>query len=106
MIGDGRETYSYNTLMSMKKVQLINAIRLLENNLISANARIEQQYQNTKEWQPVRHGRWIKNKDDYYSLTVYQCSECKEEWCFEVGEDIHDLNYNYCPNCGAKMDEE
>lgn len=54
---------------------------------------------------PIKHGRWIK-VEDYYGLSIIKCSECREEWCFEVEDDITDLKYNYCPNCGAKMDEE
>lgn len=53
---------------------------------------------------PVVHGRWEENEDEYYSLHIVKCSVCREEWCFEVEDDIFDLNYRYCPNCGAKMD--
>ena len=46
---------------------------------------------------PVVHGHWIRQDE---SFTRYKCSnpECGVENCsgFE----------NYCPNCGAKMDEE
>ena len=55
---------------------------------------------------PVVHGRWEKSEDDYYSLNLVKCSVCHEEWCFEIDDDVKDLNYNYCPNCGAKMDGE
>ena len=55
---------------------------------------------------PVRHGRWEKSEDNYYSLNLVKCSVCHEEWCFEIDDDVKDLNYNYCPNCGAKMDKE
>lgn len=42
---------------------------------------------------PVKHGRW-----KYISFLTVECSECKTQ--------IHDLEYsNFCPNCGAKMDE-
>ena len=51
----------------------------------------------------VRHGRWEEAEDDYYGLYIIKCSECREEWCFEVDYDVKDLNYNYCPNCGALM---
>jgi hypothetical protein len=44
---------------------------------------------------PVVHGRWI-NQDSTY--TKYQCSACKERNFDGVGR--------YCPNCGARMDEE
>ena len=52
----------------------------------------------------VQHGRWEKSEDNYYSLNLVKCSVCHEEWCFEIDDDVKDLNYNYCPNCGAKMD--
>lgn len=39
---------------------------------------------------PVRHGRW-----EEYGKTWW-CSECG----FETG-----LRWDYCPDCGAKMDE-
>ena len=46
---------------------------------------------------PVRHGRWETNSDRPDSLI---CSVCK------CGFDMwkHDP-HNFCPNCGAKMDE-
>lgn len=56
--------------------------------------------------EPVRHGEWGRIDDDWDSLSTFQCSVCGEEWCFEIDEDLPSLNYNYCPNCGAKMDLE
>lgn len=45
--------------------------------------------------EPVRHGRWL-----YQILIVghihAECSECHKVRIID----------NYCPNCGAKMDEE
>ena len=55
---------------------------------------------------PVRHGEWLKAEDDYCELNIIQCSICHEEWCFEIDDDVIDLNYHYCPNCGALMDKE
>ena len=54
----------------------------------------------------VRHGRWTIAEDEYYGLNIVKCSVCHEEWCFEEGDDVFDLNYHYCPNCGCKMDKE
>ena len=59
---------------------------------------------------PVRHGRWIEklglyDKGFYISRKVwYECSHCGmktnyRDECFEK-----EVDYNYCPNCGAKMD--
>lgn len=56
--------------------------------------------------EPVRHGQWVRIDDDWNSLTTFQCTVCGEEFCFEIDEDIELLNYNYCPNCGAKMELE
>ena len=39
--------------------------------------------------QPVKHGRWKWSEGG-------QCSEC--------GFHNSNFGYNYCPNCGAKMD--
>ena len=47
----------------------------------------------TEDVAPVRHGRWEKNDD-------YTCSLCGYRMV------IGDGAYNYCPNCGAKMDGE
>ena len=46
---------------------------------------------------PVRHGRWETHSDRPDSLI---CSVCK------CGFDIWKYDpHNYCPNCGAKMQE-
>ena len=46
---------------------------------------------------PVRHGRWIEH-EKYTFGVMYDCSIC--------GNRILDTghSWNYCPNCGAKMD--
>ena len=43
---------------------------------------------------PVVHGRWIASHDEFCA-----CSICK--YPFYVGWN----QANYCPNCGARMDE-
>ena len=51
----------------------------------------------TVDAEPVRHGKWI------YGITLNhewkKCSECL------VSQDIFGC-FTYCPNCGAKMDQE
>ena len=44
---------------------------------------------------PVVHGHWIICSDGYYPY----CSVCK---CEPKGREMT----KFCPNCGAKMDEE
>jgi hypothetical protein len=41
--------------------------------------------------EPVRRGRWKR-----YSTTMMECSLC--------GKHTARHKFNYCPNCGAKMD--
>lgn len=51
---------------------------------------------------PVKHGHW----DDRSVAFYRKCSECG--CCMEWDKKpfLHgDGEYNYCPNCGAKMDE-
>ena len=52
------------------------------------------------EAEPVRHGKWWRYPLEQLGFPehVYmmrQCSECKK---------VFDQKWNYCPNCGAKMD--
>lgn len=54
--------------------------------------------------EPIRHGHWCVTQA--YPHTVY-CSECFKRFAqahWQVWED-GSLPRNYCPNCGAKMDE-
>ena len=59
---------------------------------------------------PMVHGRWIEkwglyDKGFYISRKVwYECSHCGmktnyRDECFDK-----EVDYNYCPNCGSKMD--
>lgn len=46
---------------------------------------------------PVKHGRWIYHQYKEFPIGRYECSVCGAR---------HDMPWDYCPNCGAKMDEE
>ena len=46
---------------------------------------------------PVRHGRWVE-KEKYTFGIMYDCSLCEDR----ILDNGHP--WNYCPNCGAKMD--
>ena len=52
-------------------------------------------------------GKWIKH------ILSLECSECREKFfCADDDENLQDydpckeLNFNFCPNCGADMREE
>ena len=49
--------------------------------------------QPTIDAEPVVHGHWIENSCLYGTF----CSRCGENY---------GIPFNFCPNCGAKMDEE
>ena len=49
---------------------------------------------------PVVHGGWLKAP---YKYLVGTCSVCG---CEPLMPSFRATPYNYCPNCGAKMDEE
>lgn len=44
--------------------------------------------------EPIKHGHWNERYDTQYH---FECSICKY---------LHQYKDNYCPLCGAKMDEE
>lgn len=52
----------------------------------------------------VRHGKWhfINQSKSYFDAPygdICECSLCGHK------VDVSETNYNYCPNCGAKMDK-
>ena len=48
----------------------------------------------------VRHGIWECGEENSWF-----CSECDEEFYLEDGTP-QENGYHFCPNCGARMDEE
>ena len=59
--------------------------------------------QPTIEAEPVRHGKWAND-----AVGVLHCSECNTQAPWKYGRDFIDYRWesNYCPECGARMDEE
>lgn len=45
--------------------------------------------------EPVRHGRWVQQPLN--GTHIWRCSKC---------ETIGSPQWNYCPKCGARMNEE
>ena len=55
----------------------------------------------TIDAEPVRHGKWIKADSQQYfrkHYPAFTCSECGQR------KDSQ-KTWNYCPNCGARMDK-
>lgn len=83
-----------------EKVNLLNELLEIEEkndigNLTSTDRREFQQWVEDLEQEP-KTGHWIKKGN---TLTCPVCGA--------VGEDIKsDYCFNYCPNCGAKMESE
>ncbi|MGN0553362.1 MAG: hypothetical protein ACI4I1_08260 [Oscillospiraceae bacterium] len=48
------------------------------------------------ESEPVRHGHW---NTGYFHDRVCSC-------CLHPDNDLSNYAHSYCPNCGAKMDEQ
>ena len=52
--------------------------------------------------EPERTGKWVE-QDDGWDGVYYECSICKEPFTLIDGTPSDNL-YNYCPNCGARME--
>ena len=51
----------------------------------------------------VVHGEWLYGERNKVKRTlIVECSECGA--IFNLPMFTFGMNYNYCPNCGAKMD--
>ena len=55
-------------------------------------------YMDAADVAPVRHGKWIR------SVALLECQLCGEIYS-QLGGNAG-KSWNYCPNCGAKMDLE
>lgn len=51
--------------------------------------------ENAADIAPVVHGQWLDNEDYMF------CSICGIQWNYC---DNDTKTFNYCPNCGARMD--
>ena len=51
-----------------------------------------------------QHAHWEQPSYFDEENNVYQCSSCKEEFVLISGSPKEN-GYEYCPNCGCRMDE-
>ena len=54
----------------------------------------------TVDTEPIRHGSWVGIDD--FPHEDWECTNCG--YIIYGDDDIRDLHY--CPNCGARMDED
>ena len=90
--------FADSTLMSMTKKEIIEQLRIAEHNFKAMEETVNQQAENFIKLlaEERKHGHWIGKPIAGYSMV--RCSVC-----FAFANNIE--RWNYCPNCGAKMDE-
>ena len=53
---------------------------------------------------PVKHGHWVEQEhEDWKWSKECRCSECGK---YRLMTNPFGREWNYCPNCGAKMEVE
>ena len=75
----------------------LTALEVTEPNATMTDAKRVLSDMQTADVVPVVHGRWIE-KEKYTFGIMYDCSLCENR----ILDNGH--SWNYCPNCGAKMD--
>lgn len=63
----------------------------------------------TIDAEPVRHGKWIETEENHgfdneVRNKALSCSVCRV--AFRISDYAQIEDFRYCPNCGARMDEE
>lgn len=89
-------------------MRLIDADRLkrqVEGRSWRAKGKMVELIDNSPTVEPAKHGRWIVVSDGYgngdATAHICECSECKDTiWVYKKAT----RRWNYCPNCGARMD--
>lgn len=77
-----------------------------ENGAWSLGAILRIKREPTADVAPVVHAHWIPNIWDLGGFDgSYRCSQCGGEWNTEHDKPFEESLPNYCPDCGAKMDE-
>ena len=61
-------------------------------------------FKSRSQFVELSHAEWVED-EDMYGDPIYHCSNCSEHFVLAEGTPT-DNCYSYCPNCGAKMDEQ
>lgn len=56
----------------------------------------------TADVEKVKHGKWLKPSNSPIDNRQWICSECKG--LIETAYHCEHCYYNYCPNCGTRME--
>ena len=92
-----------STLMGMTKKEIIEQLRIAEHNFKAMEETVNQKAENFIKLleEERKHGHLFDPEDDD-ARTAWHCSVCD----YVVKTIGFYPNYNYCPCCGARMDEE
>lgn len=88
-----------STLMAMTKKEIIEQLRIAENNYQAVKETVNQQAENFIKLlaEERKHGHWIGKPIAGYATV--RCSVCKSKFTKNTGQ------WDYCPKCGAVMNE-
>lgn len=83
------QEYELNTVMNTRDTMEHNALARAVNRVID--------FAPTADARQIKHGKWVKSEDRMWHI----CSCCNVHYIASL-YDVH--NFNFCPDCGAKMD--
>lgn len=93
----------------MRPIDADELIEIAHRIRLDSRERIEQMIESAPTVDPVKHGYWIsvsqtKFEKMFFNSRVFKCSICGNYLDFD-GVNAGRGSANFCPNCGAKMDE-
>lgn len=65
-----------------------------------------EELKNAADVQVARHGHWLTKDLDNFRKVECKCSECGYIGISNYDSYDDPYDFNFCPNCGAKMDEK
>ena len=61
-------------------------------------------YMDAADVTKVRHGQWITTSGVFPGSSQFLCYSHKHEECGFQYVDMNENEYDFCPNCGCRMD--
>lgn len=114
---DALEKAIYEWMPKDQSTWMDSTIPPIENLVVSIMMTIQEQP--TVDAVPVRYGHWVFNPNGMdWGLPAWVCSECHQKndmipthiWgkdsMIRVTKPLRWAGSNFCPNCGARMDED